>query len=77
MQIGFSSDTIMAGVRNNSDNKPEGSPVQTLRSWLLAMEAKNMDVKNIEFACHSLNPKIVKELCVVMEKTVPEFCFLN
>ncbi|CAE7480056.1 unnamed protein product [Symbiodinium sp. CCMP2592] len=61
MDIGFGSDEDMCGARKLSDNKPEISPLMTLRSHLQLMEDKKMDVTSIEFACHKLKPKVAKD----------------
>ena len=60
MNIGFSSDMILGGLRKNSDSKPEASPMKTLRSWLQSLEKANFDIKSLEFACHSVTPSVAK-----------------
>ncbi|CAE7558064.1 unnamed protein product [Symbiodinium sp. CCMP2592] len=61
MDVGFGSDVDMCGARKLSDNKPEISPLKTLRAHLQLMEEKKMDVTSIEFACHKLKPRVEKD----------------
>ena len=64
MSIGFSSDMILGGLRKNSDSKPEASPMKTLRSWLQSLEKANLDIKSLEFACHSVTPSVEKDSAI-------------
>ena len=65
MNIGFSSDMILGGLRKNSDSKPEASPMKTLRSWLQSLEKANFDIKSLEFACHSVTPSVAKDSAII------------
>ncbi|CAE7443228.1 unnamed protein product [Symbiodinium sp. CCMP2592] len=71
MDVGFGSDVDMCGARKLSDNKPEISPLKTLRTHLQWMEEKKMDVTSIEFACHKLKPKVEKDRVFDVKKCDP------